>query len=115
MASCIPHSSIPQPIRTPATLTLKILKQHLTYRCEPTNFVMPQLKPLPDCEGPKLECFIDDITTCDFKLLGPLGSGCHSQVWKAEINGKVYAIKMVSVSFIPLLPFLYCLIIPIIN
>ncbi|KAK2480144.1 hypothetical protein H9L39_09518 [Fusarium oxysporum f. sp. albedinis] len=55
---------------------------------------MPQLKPLPDCEGPKLECFIDDITTCDFKLLGPLGSGCHSQVWKAEINGKVYAIKM---------------------
>ncbi|KAJ0143649.1 Obg-like ATPase 1 [Fusarium oxysporum f. sp. albedinis] len=95
MASCIPHSSISQPIRTPATLTLKILKQHLTYRCEPTNFVMPQLKPLPDCEGPKLECFIDDITTCDFKLLGPLGSGCHSQVWKAEINGKVYAIKMV--------------------
>ncbi|KAF4499369.1 hypothetical protein FAGAP_4442 [Fusarium agapanthi] len=55
---------------------------------------MPQLKPLPDCQGPKLECFIDDITTCDFKLIKRLGSGCHSQVWKAEINGKVYAIKL---------------------
>ncbi|CAG7557995.1 unnamed protein product [Fusarium equiseti] len=54
---------------------------------------MPQLKPLPDCEGPKLECFIDDITTCDFKIVGKLGGGAHSQVWKAEINGKVYAIK----------------------
>ncbi|RBR11252.1 uncharacterized protein FIESC28_09136 [Fusarium coffeatum] len=54
---------------------------------------MPQLKPLPDCEGPKLECFIDDITTCDLKILGMLGTGGHSQVWKAEINGKVYAIK----------------------
>ncbi|KAH7244413.1 uncharacterized protein BKA55DRAFT_692218 [Fusarium redolens] len=88
---CFPYPSIPQPIQTPVTLTLKI---HNTYRCEPTNLVIPQLKPLPDCEGPKLECFIDDITTCDFKLLGLLGGGCHSLVWKAEINGKVYAIKM---------------------
>ncbi|KAF9762340.1 hypothetical protein IL306_003438 [Fusarium sp. DS 682] len=55
---------------------------------------MPRPKPLPDCEGPKLECFIDDITTCDFKLLGNLGWGCHSSVWKAEINDKVYAIKL---------------------
>jgi hypothetical protein len=58
---------------------------------------MPQLKPLPDCEGPKLECFIDDIATCDFKIVGMLGDGAHSRVWKAEINGKVYAIKTVSV------------------
>jgi serine/threonine protein kinase len=105
---CFPYPSIPQPIQTPVTLTLKI---HNTYRCEPTNLVIPQLKPLPDCEGPKLECFIDDITTCDFKLLGLLGGGCHSLVWKAEINGKVYAIKMVSVSFNSPLPFLYFLII----
>ncbi|KAF5528959.1 hypothetical protein FNAPI_14033 [Fusarium napiforme] len=55
---------------------------------------MPQLKPLPDCQGPKLECFIDDIAACDFNLIERLGSGCHSQVWKAEINGKVYAIKL---------------------
>ncbi|KAG9502274.1 hypothetical protein J7337_005101 [Fusarium musae] len=55
---------------------------------------MPQLKPLPDCQGPKLECFIDDIAACNFKLIERLGSGCHSQVWKAEINGKVYAIKL---------------------
>ena len=72
---------------------------------------MPQLKPLPDCEGPKLECFIDDITTCDFKIVGLLGTGAHSQVWKAEINGKVYAIKTVSVSFNFSLPFLHHLII----
>ncbi|KLO98642.1 uncharacterized protein Y057_4122 [Fusarium fujikuroi] len=55
---------------------------------------MPRLEPLPDCQGPKLECFIDDIATCDFKLVELLGSGCHSQVWKAEINDKVYAIKL---------------------
>ncbi|KAF5679312.1 hypothetical protein FCIRC_6157 [Fusarium circinatum] len=57
---------------------------------------MPHSKPLPDCDGPKLECFLDDITIDDFKLLGISGSGAHSQVWKAEIHGKVYAIKIFS-------------------
>ncbi|KAK2692435.1 hypothetical protein QWA68_008447 [Fusarium oxysporum] len=57
---------------------------------------MPPSKPLPDCDGPKLECFLDDITTGDFKILGFLGAGCHSQVWKAEIYGEVYAIKIFS-------------------
>ncbi|KAJ4247131.1 hypothetical protein NW762_013269 [Fusarium torreyae] len=54
---------------------------------------MPTLKPLPDCEGPKLECFSDDIMAHDFKLLTFLGKGCHSVVFKAEIDGKIYVIK----------------------
>ncbi|KAF5650106.1 uncharacterized protein FTJAE_671 [Fusarium tjaetaba] len=57
---------------------------------------MPRSKPLPDCEGPKLECFLDDITTDDFKILGYLGGGCHSNVFKAQIHGEVYAIKIFS-------------------
>lgn len=60
---------------------------------------MPPSKPLPDCDGPKLECFLDDITTGNFKILGFLGAGCHSQVWKAEIYGEVYAIKIVNAPF----------------
>ncbi|KAF4436360.1 hypothetical protein FACUT_6524 [Fusarium acutatum] len=55
---------------------------------------MPTLKPLPDCEGPKLECFTDDLTKHNFKFLEILGSGCHSTVVKAEIDGKIYAIKL---------------------
>jgi hypothetical protein len=56
---------------------------------------MPTLKPLPDCEGPKLECFTDDLSKHDFKFLELLGSGCHSVVLKAEIDGKLYVIKFV--------------------
>ncbi|KAF4943306.1 hypothetical protein FGADI_13504 [Fusarium gaditjirri] len=55
---------------------------------------MPTLKPLPDCEGPKLECFTDDLTKHDFKFLELLGSGCHSTVVKANIDGKLYVIKL---------------------
>ncbi|KAF5241773.1 hypothetical protein FANTH_8989 [Fusarium anthophilum] len=55
---------------------------------------MATLKPLPDCEGPKLECFTDDLTKHNFKFLEILGSGCHSTVVKAEIDGKIYAVKL---------------------
>ncbi|KAH7216471.1 hypothetical protein BKA60DRAFT_542091 [Fusarium oxysporum] len=55
---------------------------------------MPTLKPLPDCEGPKLERFTNDLTKHDFKFLEYLGSGCHSVVVKAEIDGKIYVIKL---------------------
>lgn len=57
---------------------------------------MPSLKPLPDCEGPKLECFTDDLLAHDFKFLTIIDRGAHSAVVKAEIDGKIYAIKMVS-------------------
>ncbi|KAF4960611.1 hypothetical protein FSARC_10425 [Fusarium sarcochroum] len=61
---------------------------------------MPTLKPLPDCEGPKLECFTDDLTTHDFKVLAYLGSGCHSEVVKAEIDGNIYVIKLFFDTFV---------------
>ncbi|KAF5679777.1 hypothetical protein FHETE_668 [Fusarium heterosporum] len=52
------------------------------------------MKPLPDYPGPKLECFTDDITKHNFKVLDYLGGGCHSQVYKFEIDGKIYAVKL---------------------
>ncbi|UPK95483.1 hypothetical protein LCI18_006418 [Fusarium solani-melongenae] len=54
---------------------------------------MPTLKPLPDCEGPKLECFTDDLLAHDFKFLTIIDMGVHSALVKAEIDGKIYAIK----------------------
>ncbi|KAJ4327420.1 hypothetical protein N0V84_002192 [Fusarium piperis] len=55
---------------------------------------MPLLKPLPDCEGPKLECFSDDLLAHDFKFLTIVDIGAHSVLVKAEIDGKLYAIKI---------------------
>jgi hypothetical protein len=57
---------------------------------------MPTLEPLPPCPGPKLEAFTDDITKHDFKLIDEVGAGSHSNVWKVELDGKLYAIKFVS-------------------
>lgn len=59
---------------------------------------MPTLKPLPDCEGPKLECFTDDLTKHNFEFLQLLGSGCHSTVVKVDIDGKIYVIKLVGIA-----------------
>lgn len=59
---------------------------------------MPTLKPLPDCEGPKLECFTDDLSKHDFKFLEYLGEGCHSVVLKARIDGKFYVVKFVGIA-----------------
>ncbi|RSL47619.1 hypothetical protein CEP54_013299 [Fusarium duplospermum] len=55
---------------------------------------MPTLKPLPDCEGPKLNCFTDDLLAHDFKFLAIAGVGTHGVTVKAEIDGKLYAIKI---------------------
>ncbi|EEU35619.1 uncharacterized protein NECHADRAFT_52380 [Fusarium vanettenii 77-13-4] len=55
---------------------------------------MPTLKPLPDCEGPKLECFTDDLLDHDFKFLDIAGAGCHGVTVKAEIDGNLRAIKI---------------------
>ncbi|RSL48139.1 hypothetical protein CEP53_009642 [Fusarium sp. AF-6] len=55
---------------------------------------MPTLKPLPDFEGPKLECFTDDLLAHDFKFLTIVGVGVHGVTIKAKINGNLYAIKI---------------------
>ncbi|KAF5626745.1 hypothetical protein F25303_10987 [Fusarium sp. NRRL 25303] len=61
---------------------------------------MPTHKPLPDCEGPKLECFTDDLSKHDFKFLEYLGEGCHSVVLKARIDGKFYVVKFFFPAFV---------------
>lgn len=57
------------------------------------------LDPLPLCEGPKLEAF---------KFKGPrdivfvkhLRSGVHSHVFQVKIQDEIYALKLVSQSYV---------------
>lgn len=57
--------------------------------------VRPPLLPLPRCEGPKLEPFSvnDDV---DIEFISPIASGGQADIWKVAIQGRVYALKMVS-------------------
>ncbi|KAK7416216.1 hypothetical protein QQZ08_012094 [Neonectria magnoliae] len=54
---------------------------------------MPTLKPLPDVEGPKLECFADNLADHDVKFIKMAVGGCQSNVYQVEIDGKTYALK----------------------
>lgn len=56
------------------------------------------LVPLPECEGPKLKPF-DFHGSQKIDFLEFLGEGLHSFVFKVNILGRVYALKLVS-SFI---------------
>ncbi|KAF4956502.1 hypothetical protein FGADI_3781 [Fusarium gaditjirri] len=56
---------------------------------------MPTLKPLPDCEGPKLEPFQHNLEADDvefLKILEP-DSNAHSKIIKTRIGDKIYSIK----------------------
>lgn len=57
----------------------------------------PILKPLPDCEGPKLEPFTQDITAhdCEFLDVPGIHEAVHSIISKVKIDGRVYCLKMV--------------------
>ncbi|KAK7413135.1 hypothetical protein QQX98_008021 [Neonectria punicea] len=54
---------------------------------------MPTLKPLPDVEGPKLECFADNLADHDVKFIKRAVGGLQSNVYQVEIDGKTYALK----------------------
>ena len=56
----------------------------------------PVLKPLPDCEGPKLEPFTEDITAHDFEFLDipSVHAPVHSIIARVKIDGQVYCLKM---------------------
>lgn len=62
----------------------------------PYSLLDPSL-PLPQVPGPKLTPFTHDAHA-EIKFIEELGSpdDLDSHVWKAEINGAVYALKMVS-------------------
>lgn len=61
-------------------------------------------KPLPPCEGPKLEPFKDRHSRIQFiRLLSPApiessSSGGHSHVFEVRIRRTNYALKIVSVN-----------------
>lgn len=86
-------------IPSPCNILLVTLEVSL-HRKVPLSrpFSMSRLKPLPDCEGPKLEAFTDDhFAAHDVEFLKALWSDtAHGNVFKTKIDGKVYAIKLVS-------------------
>jgi hypothetical protein len=53
------------------------------------------LVPLPLCEGPKLEPF-DFQGPQKIDFLQHIGEGSHSHVFKVEILGQIYALKLAS-------------------
>ena len=53
------------------------------------------LVPLPLCDGPKLEPFVFTGPQ-KIKFLEHIGEGLHSHVFKVEIQGRIYALKLVS-------------------
>lgn len=52
------------------------------------------LVPLPRCDGPKLKPFKFNGPQ-KIKFLDFVGEGSHSYVFKVEIHGKIYALKLV--------------------
>ncbi|KAH7192754.1 kinetochore Sim4 complex subunit FTA2-domain-containing protein [Fusarium flagelliforme] len=54
---------------------------------------VPQLRPLPNIEGPKLAPFVQDINNHNFEIRKFLGTGCHSAVLLVAIDGIEYAVK----------------------
>ena len=59
--------------------------------------MLPILKPLPDCEGPKLGPFTQDITAHDFEFIDvpDMDWAGHSVIAKVKVDGKAYCLKMV--------------------
>lgn len=59
---------------------------------------MAPLKPLPDCEGPKLEPFEHDFEGDDVEFLKILEPdfAAHSKIIKTRIGDKIYSLKFVS-------------------
>ena len=56
-------------------------------------------RPLPWFRGPKLQPFqFLDESNRDMKFLEHLCSGLHGEVFRAEIDGSVYAVKLVCIS-----------------
>lgn len=52
---------------------------------------------LPKCPGPKLGPFqFHNASNPTIDVLGLVGSGLHSEVFKVNIEGKIYALKAVS-------------------
>ena len=60
---------------------------------------MPTLKPLPDIEGPKLECFTQEITAHDIEFLPVIydDSAGHSLITSVRIDGREYCLQLASV------------------
>lgn len=54
---------------------------------------MPTLSPLPDCEGPKLHPYKADGTP-NISFLDLIGQGAHGFVFKVEIDGRIFALKV---------------------
>ena len=47
------------------------------------------------CPGPKLKRFKSSGDLLDIDFIQYLGKGVHGQVWKVQIDGAIYALKIV--------------------
>jgi len=57
---------------------------------------MSTLKPMPECDGPKLAAFADDAFSLDLEFMEIVPyESAHSIIVKTRINGRIYALKMV--------------------
>lgn len=83
------------PRHTRSNSYVKAVKAGITMRSQHSIPDPPQ--PLPQVPGPKLAPFTHNAHA-EIKFIEELGSpdDLDSHVWKAEINGAVYALKMVS-------------------
>lgn len=59
---------------------------------------MQASRPLPWLNGPKLEPFrFRDENQRKIRFLDHLGGGLHSEVFRASIDGSIYAVKLVCI------------------
>lgn len=58
-----------------------------------------ELRPLPECPGPKLKPF-DFRGPQKIEFLGKIGEGAHSIIVKVKILDEIFALKVVSISSI---------------
>lgn len=54
---------------------------------------MYSLPPVPDCEGPKLRPF-QSHGTPEITFLTEIGKGAHAHVFKVQIDGRIFALKV---------------------
>ena len=54
----------------------------------------------PKVPGPKLKPFQSPSVTPNIKFIERLGKGVHGHVWKVQIDGSIYAMKIVGSGFL---------------
>lgn len=65
----------------------------LTRHCHEYIIAMPDLPPIPDCDGPQLQPY-QSSGTPEITFLEEIGKGAHGHVFKVQIDGHIFALKV---------------------